>query len=94
MGTQYAIDAGCRRLIGGSSWRASPRRRRGRLFFAADDAEVAYQRLRAGERTGRPLGEPALIDRLESALGRRIHRQKVGPKPSRQRTAEMLIVSP
>jgi hypothetical protein len=50
--------------------------------------------LRAGERTGRPLGDRGLIDRLETALGRRIHRQKPGPKPGGQRTAEMRVVSP
>jgi len=43
--------------------------------------EAAYERLRAGERTGRPLGDAALIDRLEAMLGRRIHRQRPGRKP-------------
>jgi len=50
-------------------------------FLAADDDEVVYQRLRAGERRGRPQGDGALLDRLEAALGRRLHRQKRGPKP-------------
>jgi len=52
------------------------------VFLAADDAETAYQRLR----TGRPLGDGGLIDRLEAVLGRRIHRQKPGPKPGSKRT--------
>jgi hypothetical protein len=45
-------------------------------FLADDDLEATYQRLRTGERTGRPLGERALIDRLETALGRRQARQQ------------------
>jgi putative transposase len=57
-------------------------------FLAGDVAVTAYQRLRAGERTGRPLGDGALIDRLEAVLGRRIHRQKPGPKPGSKRTEE------
>jgi hypothetical protein len=53
---------------------------------AGDAAETAYQRLRAGERTGRPLGDGGLTHRLEAALGRRIHGQKPGPKPGSKRT--------
>ena len=51
-------------------------------FLAADDAEDLYQRLRAGARTGRPCAEAGLVDQLEATLGRRIHRQKPGPKPA------------
>ena len=51
-------------------------------FVAADDADAIHQSLRVGERTGRPLADHDLIDRLEAALGRRIHRQKPGPKPA------------
>ena len=58
------------------------------MFLAADDAETADQRLRAGERTGRPLGDGGLIDRLEAALGRRIRRQRPGPESGSKRTAE------
>jgi putative transposase len=49
-------------------------------FLRADD-EAAYERLRAGERTGRPLAGAGLIDRLEAELGRHIHRRKPGRKP-------------
>ena len=51
-------------------------------FLAADDDVASCQRLRAGERTGRPLADAGLIDRLEAALGRRIHRQRPGRKPA------------
>jgi putative transposase len=39
--------------------------------------------IRAGERTGRPLGSPAFVARLEKRLGRVLARQKPGPKPKR-----------
>jgi putative transposase len=35
----------------------------------------------ACERTGRPLGPPAFVQRLEKKLGRTLARQKPGPKP-------------
>lgn len=37
--------------------------------------------IRAGERTGRPLGPPAFLARLERRLGRVLVKQKPGPKP-------------
>jgi hypothetical protein len=55
-------------------------------LLAGDDAETAYHRSRAGDRTGRPLGDSGLIDRLEAVLGRRIHRRRPGPKPGSKRT--------
>jgi putative transposase len=55
-------------------------------FLAADDDEAACERLRAGERTGRPCADGGLIDRLEAALGRLVHRQK--PVASRSRYQE------
>jgi putative transposase len=36
---------------------------------------------RRHERTGRPLGEPAFLDRIESLLGRIVRPAKRGPKP-------------
>ncbi len=39
------------------------------------------ERLRRHGRTGRPLGNEAFLDRLEKSTGRRLHRQKPGPKP-------------
>jgi putative transposase len=41
------------------------------------------EEIRAGERTGRPLGSPAFVARLEKRLGRTLKRQKPGPKPKR-----------
>lgn len=37
--------------------------------------------IRACERTGRPLGAPGFVKRLEKRLGRTLARQKPGPKP-------------
>lgn len=39
-----------------------------------------------GERTGRPVGGPKFVARLERRLGRTLARQKPGPKPKRART--------
>ena len=39
--------------------------------------------IRAGERTGRPLGETAFVERLEADLGRTLKRRRPGRKPSR-----------
>jgi len=36
------------------------------------------------ERTGRPLGEPAFLDRIEAVLGRLVRPAKRGPKPKGQ----------
>ena len=44
--------------------------------------------MRAGERTPPTVGDGDLIDRLKAVLGRRIHRQKPGPKPGSKRTEE------
>ena len=43
-----------------------------------DDALAA---IRAGERTGRPLGAARFVKRLERRLGRTLARRKPGPKP-------------
>ncbi len=37
--------------------------------------------IRGGERTGRPLGTPEFVSRLEAATGRELARRKPGPKP-------------
>jgi putative transposase len=55
-------------------------------FLAVDASAADYQRLRAAERTGRPAADADVIDRLEAALGSRIHRQRPGPKPGSRRT--------
>ncbi len=36
---------------------------------------------RGHERTGRPLGTPTFLERIERALGRRVRPAKPGPKP-------------
>lgn len=41
----------------------------------------AHAAIRAGERTGRPLGSAAFTARLEKRLGRTLARGKPGPKP-------------
>ena len=41
--------------------------------------------IRAGERTGRPLGSPSFIQKLEHRLKRPLVRQKPGPKPAKGR---------
>lgn len=43
---------------------------------------TAQAAIRACERTGRPLGAPAFVRRLEKKLDRILARQKPGPKPS------------
>jgi len=52
-----------------------------RRFLAAAEEEEHVERLRPHLRTGRPLGDPAFIARLETRLDRRLHRLKPGPKP-------------
>jgi len=48
--------------------------------------EAAEEELwRRHERTGRPLGAPAFLDRVERLLGRFVRPAKRGPKPKRQR---------
>jgi len=46
------------------------------------DSDV-HDRLRQAETIGRPLGDPAFLERVESALGRPVAAQKRGPKPNR-----------
>jgi putative transposase len=49
------------------------------LSLTTDDDEV--DALRRHQRTGRPLGDDAFVDRLETTLGRPLRRRKPGPKP-------------
>ena len=56
-----------------------------RRFLAADEDEQDVQRLRRHLRTGRPLGDPAFIARLESRLHRTLRKRPPGPKPKRPR---------
>jgi len=55
-----------------------------RAFLAAAEDEAVLERLRRHGRTGRPLGSPAFLDRLETRLGRPLRPKKPGPKPARQ----------
>lgn len=50
-------------------------------FLRQGVSEADYRALRAGERTGRPLGGLRFVARLERRLGRVLARQKPGPKP-------------
>jgi putative transposase len=51
-------------------------------FLAGGLGEDEREALRAGERTGRPLGSAAFIAALEQSLGRTLARRKPGPKPN------------
>ena len=61
-------------------------------FIAAGMACDAAERIRAGDRTGRPVGDAAFVEKLERALGRTLARQKRGrrPGPNRLTAAEPL----
>jgi len=58
-----------------------------RDFLGAGLADDEREAIRAAERTGRPLGSPPFIARLEKRLHRPLARRKPGPKP-REREAE------
>jgi hypothetical protein len=57
------------------------RRRGGYVGGRTEEDAETLARLRQHVRTGRPLGAPALPDRLESLLGRMLRPKKPGPKP-------------
>ena len=50
-------------------------------FLRGGLREDEREAIRAGERTGRPLGSAAFIKRLEKRLGRSLAKGKPGPKP-------------
>ena len=52
-----------------------------RGFLAGGLEEEALEALRRHTRTGRPLGNPAFLARLEARLGRRLRPGKPGPRP-------------
>jgi putative transposase len=52
-----------------------------RAFLAKPLNEDEREAIRAHESTGRPLGTPSFVSRLEKRLGRTLARQKPGPKP-------------
>ncbi len=50
--------------------------------FLGEGLETAARNaIRAGERTGRPLGAPAFVHKLEKKLDRTLVKRKPGPKP-------------
>lgn len=52
-----------------------------RTFLGKPLSDEERETIRAHESTGRPLGSPAFVGRLEKRLGRTLARQKPGPKP-------------
>ena len=50
-------------------------------FLDTGLSEAEHAAIRAGERTGRPLGSDAFVAGLEQRLGRVLARQKPGRKP-------------
>ena len=52
-----------------------------RAFLAARPSATLEGDLRAHEATGRPLGDPLFVERLEQQLGRRFRPRKPGPAP-------------
>jgi len=63
-----------------------PERVKGWREFVPEPLEAAEADLwRRYERTGRPLGEPGFLDRIERLLGRPVRPAKRGPKPKRRK---------
>jgi putative transposase len=56
-------------------------------FLAQGLTREELKRIGASERTGRPLGSPAFVARLEKKLGRTLAKQKPGPKPKKKKRA-------
>jgi len=59
-------------------------------FLGSAEDQQATRALRMAETTGRPLGDPAWIGRIEQATGRALAPRKRGPRP---RVAAEQIVS-
>jgi putative transposase len=56
-----------------------------KAFLRSAIPEEELRDLRQHGRTGRPLGSPTFLDRLERLVGRVLKRQKPGPKPKPRR---------
>ncbi|HTT82060.1 MAG TPA: transposase [Rhizomicrobium sp.] len=56
-----------------------------RGFLAEGTSGEEREAIRSHESTGRPLGSPAFVTRLEKRLGRTLARQRPGPKPAGER---------
>ena len=50
------------------------------LLASGEDPDTS-ERLRRAERVGRPLGDPAFLDRLAALTGRRVEPGRPGPRP-------------
>jgi putative transposase len=64
-------------------------------FLGEELDAAARDAIRAGERTGRPLGASAFIRKLEKKLGRVLARAKPGPKPKalQNKAIEAAVIS-
>ena len=62
------------------------RMRNWRSFLDEPLTDNERECVRAHESTGRPLGSPTFVAKLEKRLGRTLARQKPGPKPRKNRT--------
>jgi putative transposase len=56
-------------------------------FLRGGLSDAEHEAIRAAERTGRPLGSPAFVSRLEKRLGRTLARRRPGPKPKTEERA-------
>jgi putative transposase len=64
-------------------------------FLTVEPADAGLATIRRHQRTGRPLGDDAFVDRLEARLARKLRPGKPGPKPASDAAgAEIGIVSP
>jgi putative transposase len=54
-------------------------------LLAGPPPEEMFEAMRRAELTGRPLGNPAFLTRIEKRLGRTLRPQKRGPKPKAKR---------
>lgn len=52
-----------------------------RSFLEGDNSAFVTDAIREHTRTGRPLGTSRFVDELEAVTGKRLHRQRPGPKP-------------
>jgi putative transposase len=62
-------------------------------FLGAGLSDTDAEAIRAGERTGRPLGSPEFVAQLEGRLGRTLARRKPGRKPKTDGAEKLDIVS-
>jgi putative transposase len=51
-----------------------------RGFLSGEYSKEALEEVRRHEKTGRPLGEEAFVEKIGRLLGRSLHKQKRGPK--------------